>query len=96
MPSTSPSRLDQPTGESHYNLARAYVFSDQIGLTDVGEAADQLYRAFVAHPLYKEKYAQDPTFNAVRVQLDAILDSMPDPGVEYHRRLAAMSSPKGR
>jgi hypothetical protein len=82
--------------ESHYNLARAHAVSDQIVLTDVATAADHLYRSFVAHPYYKKRYAGDATFYAVRVQLDAILDSMPDPSAEHHRRLAAMSSPKGR
>ena len=84
------------TADSHYNLARAFVVSDRIVATDAGAAAKHLYCAFVAHPLYKQKYAQDATFNAVRVQLDAILDSMPDPDAEYHRNLTAMSSPKGR
>jgi eukaryotic-like serine/threonine-protein kinase len=84
------------TAESHYHLAKAYVASDQTVSTDVGEAAEHLYRAFVAHPLYKEKYAQDATFNGDRAQLDAILDSKPDPSAEYHRRLTALSSPKGR
>ena len=84
------------TAESHYQLAKAYVASDQTVSTDVGEAADQLYCAFVAHPLYKVKYAQDATFEGDRVLLDAILDSKPDPSAEYHRRLTALSSPKGR
>jgi eukaryotic-like serine/threonine-protein kinase len=88
--------LRQPTGESHLNLARAFVFADQIGSTNVPEAADQLFHAFVAHPLYKNRYAQDARFNTVRAQLDAILDSMPDPGVEYQRGVDAESSHKGR
>ncbi len=84
------------TAESHYQLAKAYVASDQIALTDLDTAAEHLYRAFVAHPLYKEKYAHDATFDAVRVQLDAILDIQPDPSAVYHRRLTALSSPNGR
>jgi serine/threonine protein kinase/tetratricopeptide (TPR) repeat protein len=84
------------TADSHYQLAKAYVASDQTVSTDIGEAAEHLYCAFVAHPLYKEKYAQDATFNGDRVQLNAILDNKPDPSAEYHRRLTALSSPKGR
>ena len=87
--------LEKPTGESHYNLARAHVLG-QIRPGDIKKAANQLFHAFVANPLYKERYVGDARFNVVRDRIDAILANKPDPSDEYHRRLAAVSSPKGR
>jgi eukaryotic-like serine/threonine-protein kinase len=88
--------LDQPRGMSHYNLARAYADSAALNRAYVEEAADQLFCAFVANPLYKEKYAHDDTFDAVRASIDAALARMPDPSEEYRRRLADLSTAGGR
>jgi eukaryotic-like serine/threonine-protein kinase len=87
--------LDQPTGESHYNLARAHAAGD-VRTVSINRAANQLFHAFVAHPLFKERYTHDPAFDAVRQRIDAILCNKPDPGDEHRRRLAATALPKGR
>ena len=86
--------LDQPTGESHYSLARAHVLGDTRSST-VRKAANQLFHAFVAHPRFKQRYTQDSAFDAVRHRIDSILENKPDPGDEYRRRLAVMVTPKG-
>ena len=90
--------LEQPTGESRYTLARAYVASgQQLRRASVREVAKHLYHAFVAHPLYKERYAGDPAFNVARAQVDQLLGEKPDSGDVYRRgKLAAMALPKGR
>ena len=88
--------LDRPTGESHYDLARAYVFSADTGRKTLRKAANHLFRAFVTHPQYKQQYARDAAFNAVRARIDAILEIKPDPREERERRLAIMSPPAGR
>ena len=84
--------LGQPRGMSHYNLARACADSAAFGKKYVEQAAHQLYCAFVANPLYKNKYEDDPTFDPVRSSVDALLDRRPDPSKEYHRRLVGMST----
>ena len=86
--------LDLHRGMLHYDLARAYAVPDQRGQTSIRSAASQLFRAFVANPLYRERYTQDSAFDKVRVRLDAVLGTKFDPGEEYRRRLAAMSSAK--
>jgi tetratricopeptide (TPR) repeat protein len=88
--------LDQPRGECHYALARAYAISGRIGATEIKETAHQLYFSFLAHPLYKYKYEQDTLFNPVRGLIDLMLQTEPDPIAERARRLAATSSRKGR
>ena len=87
--------LDQHTGEPHYNLARAHV-AGEIRTASLNKAANQLFHAFVAHPLFKQRYANDPAFDAVRQRIDAILENKPDPSDEHRRRLAAMATPEGR
>ena len=87
--------LDQPTGESHYDLARAHVLGESRSAS-INKAANQLFHAFVAHPLFKERYANDTAFDAVRHRIDSILENKPDPGDEHRRRLAAMATTKGR
>ena len=89
-------RCDQPTGESHYGLARAYVFGSDTGQKTLRKAANHLFRAFATHPQYKQRYADDAAFNAVRARIDAILENKPDPRDEHERRLAIMSLPRGR
>ena len=84
--------IGQPRGMSHYNLARACADSAASGQKYLEGAAHQLYCAFVANPLYKEKYEHDPTFDRVRSSLDALLDRRPDPSLEYRRRLVGMST----
>lgn len=83
--------LDRSVGPSHYNLARAYADSANDDASFIHRAAEQLFRAFVAHPLYKDRYIKDSTFDAIRGQIDAILDDKPDAKEEYQRRLSAMS-----
>jgi serine/threonine protein kinase len=76
-------------GESHFYLARACAVDGRSNPESIAEAAKQLHNAFVAHPFYKDRnYLRDPTFDPVRVQIDAALQRMPDP-VELRRRLAA-------
>ena len=78
--------LGLPRGESHYNLARAYAMSARTDPQFIAEAADQLYRLFVANPLNHGIYTMEPAFEPVRYQIDAELRKMPDPH-EVHRRL---------
>jgi tetratricopeptide (TPR) repeat protein len=85
--------LDLPRGMSHYNYARAYADSVPTDPAYVRPAALQLFHAFAANPLYREKYRQDSSFDAVRVLIDAVLDKRRDPTAEYERRLAAMRTP---
>lgn len=87
--------LEQPAGESHYNLARAHVMGE-LHAGNINRAANQLFRAFVAHPDYKQHYASDKVFDPVRKRIDAILANKPDPSAEHHRRLAAIAPQKGR
>jgi len=86
--------LKRPRADSHYNLARAYAVSARTEPEFIARAANQLYRALVAHPLYRKYYAQDSAFSAVRVQIDAELERMPDPSDVHRRRLATMSVAK--
>jgi tetratricopeptide (TPR) repeat protein len=88
--------LDQPRGMSHYTLARALADSAKISRSYLVDAAEQLYCAFVANPLYQEKYTNDATFDGVRPALDAALSRRNDPRVEYARRLAGTSPTRGR
>jgi serine/threonine protein kinase/tetratricopeptide (TPR) repeat protein len=81
--------VDRPRGMSYYNLARNYADSARTNPDYAVSAARELYYAFVANPLYKKKYIQDQTFDAVRAKIDAELARLRDPSELYHRRLGA-------
>jgi serine/threonine protein kinase len=81
--------LKQHRGECHYYLARAYAISARTDPQFMAEAANQLYRALVANPEYRERYYEvDSLFDPVRVQIDAALRDRPDPAEAYRRQLA--------
>ncbi|MFI5456114.1 MAG: protein kinase [Isosphaerales bacterium] len=82
--------LRLPRGESHYNMARAYALSARTDPQFIADAADQLYRVFVANPVNHRIYTMDPAFEPVRYQLDAELRKKPDPTEEYRRRLCLL------
>jgi tetratricopeptide (TPR) repeat protein len=90
--------LDQPRGMSHFNLARACAESARSDPTSpyVEEAANHLFRAFVAHPGYQAKYKHESTFDAVRVWIDASLNLKADSRELHQRKLAVRSPLKGR
>ena len=50
-------------GESHYNLACAYGISARTDPEFVPMAANELWRALVAHPLHANHYFRDPVFD---------------------------------
>ena len=53
-------------GESHYNLACAYAVSARNDSQFVPLAANELWWALVAHPVYRDHYLRDPMFDPVR------------------------------
>ena len=74
--------IDLPTGESHYILARSLV----AGHADQGKtatAADQLSRAFVAHPGLKDRYAHDQAFDIARAGIAELLAKKPAAVAQY-------------
>jgi eukaryotic-like serine/threonine-protein kinase len=75
--------------ESHYNLASAYAVSARTDPQFVPLAANELWWAFVAHPVYQDHYLRDPTFDLVRAQVDHEFHAKPDPSEEHQRLLAA-------
>ena len=87
--------LDQPTGESHYNLARAHVRGG-VQAGSISKAANQLFRAFVANPAIKRN--MHPTRSSTRSGSGSTRSwkTSPTRAAEYHRRLAAITPPNGR
>ena len=84
--------LNRHRAASHYNLAKVHALAAPIEPSYIVNAANQLYLAFLANPVYRrDYYEQDLTFDVVRAQINAQLDQKPDPGEHYHRRMAANS-----
>ena len=73
--------LHHAEGESHYNLACAYGVSARSDPKFVPLVANELWRAFLIHPLNQDHYQRDPAFDPVRTQIDR----------EYRRLVAARS-----
>jgi eukaryotic-like serine/threonine-protein kinase len=86
--------LNRHRAASHYNLAKVHALAAPIEPSYIVNAANQLYLSFLANPLYRRDYEQDPLFDVVRAQINAQLDQKPDPSEHYHRRLAANSVSK--
>jgi serine/threonine protein kinase/thioredoxin-like negative regulator of GroEL len=78
-------RLRIPTGESHFALAHANCLLARTDRRFVPEAANQLYLAMVANPVFRDHYRRDSAFDAVRAQIDRSLGGKDDPA-ELHRR----------
>ena len=88
--------LERHCAASHYNLAKVHALSARVDPNEIARAANQLYLAFVAHPLYRDDYDQDSTFDAVRAQINSRLERRPDPREVHQRRVASFSMPKDR
>ncbi len=81
--------LDHKVGLAHANLARVYAVLAASDPSRARDAADQLFRAFVAHPDYRRWYRDDHRwFDPVRVPIEAELARMEDPEVLRSRLLA--------
>ena len=63
--------LNQLKSESHYSLAQAYAALARNDHEFVAQAADELWRVFVANPSNQVNYRQDSAFDGVREQIDA-------------------------
>ncbi len=81
--------LHQFRGATHFNLASAYAISARSDPQFVRLAAKELCRSLVAHPLYRDYYLVDPTFDAVRAQIDEEVQRSPDPSDQYRQMIAA-------
>jgi tetratricopeptide (TPR) repeat protein len=84
--------LKRHYGASQYYLARVYAVSGRSEPHFIADAADQLFRAFLANPDFQKWYRQDSWFDPVRSQVDAELGQRPDP-VELHRDRAQRLHP---
>jgi serine/threonine protein kinase len=86
--------LGRHVGRSHYQSAQVYA---ALGASDpeyIGQAAGQLFRAFIAHPDFQQWYRKpNPWFDPVRAHIDAALGRLEDPAA-VRRRLMARTSPK--
>jgi tetratricopeptide (TPR) repeat protein len=84
-------QIRRHVGWSHFNLARAYAV---LGASDphlIDEAAQQLFRALVAHPDFQQWYRgkrDSRWFDPVRARIDAALGRMEDPAVVRRRLMA--------
>ena len=65
--------LSQYQGMSHYQLAQVQAVAGRTDPPAITEAAQQLARAFRAHPAYRQYYQRDRRFDPVRTRLDAAL-----------------------
>ena len=83
--------LNRHRAASHYNLAKIHALAAPLEPDFIVNAANQLFLAFSAQPLYRRDYEQDSTFDVVRAQINAQLDRKPDPSEHYQRRVAANS-----
>ena len=79
--------LHQFRGETHYNLASAYAVSARSDSLFVPLAANEIWCALVAHPLYRDYYLLDSAFDGVRPQIDQELKRKPDPTERYRRMI---------
>jgi tetratricopeptide (TPR) repeat protein len=83
-------KLDLGCGVSHYMLARVHAVAGRTDPQAITEAAKQLSRAFLAHPVYREGYQRDRRFDPVRARLDAAIpQAEADARAELHRRRAS-------
>jgi tetratricopeptide (TPR) repeat protein len=71
--------LKQHQGRSNYMLARVYALAAKSDPCCIPLVAQQLQFAFIAHSTFKKWYESDANFHAVRTQVNALLDQMPDP-----------------
>jgi tetratricopeptide (TPR) repeat protein len=65
-------------GQFHYIRAVAMSVAARTDPANLPGAATQLMYAFHAHSRFKEWYQQDKLFDPVRVQIDAMLENLPD------------------
>ena len=84
--------LKRDIGLSQFYLAKVYAVNGRSDPRYIKQAAEQIYRAFVANPDFKQWYQGDRDFDPVRTQIDAALQQMKDPA-EVRRRLAS-ATPK--
>jgi tetratricopeptide (TPR) repeat protein len=75
--------LGQYRGRFHYTKAVVHGVGGRSDLTHLELAARQLKFAFMANARYKEWYQRDPLFDAVRVQLDALIEELLDPPTPF-------------
>ncbi len=74
-------------GWSHFNLAMVYAVLGESEPHLIEEAAKQLFRSFIAHPDFQQKYrVESRWFDPVRARIDAALGRMEDPAVVRRRR----------
>jgi tetratricopeptide (TPR) repeat protein len=66
-------QVDRGRGVSHYMLARVHAVAGRTDPPAITAAAQQLSRAFLAHPDYRKGYQRDRTFDPVRARLDAAM-----------------------
>ena len=65
-------------GRFHYTRAVVMSVAARTDPANLPGAARQLMYAFTAHLRFKEWYHQDKLFDPVRVQIDAMLETLPD------------------
>jgi tetratricopeptide (TPR) repeat protein len=85
-------RARRDRGGAHYNLARVYAVLGATNPSRIEDGAQQLFRAFIAHPEHRRHYAEaSPWFDPVRASIDQALGRKEDPA-EVRRRLASSSA----
>ena len=90
-------RAPGAVGKVEYLSAQVYAMLAVREPERMDEAAEHLYRAFVAHPDFREWYRHpNICFDPVRSGIDAALARMEDPAAVHSRLAARPSTRPGR